>query len=567
MRSYRRFAICFLIMLSFGALGIAQEAEEHVHASPGSEEGLGRAHMEISCSPAVAARFDRALALLHNFWYRRALEGFQQVSNADPECAIAYWGTAMTYNHPFWDAPSSADETAAWGWVQKGLAAKKMSPREKLYLNAVSALFKDAGDGPKAARDEGYREAMAAAHASFPDDETKLFYGLAILGTVKEGAKGFERQTQAANLFEEVYARNPDHPGVLHYLIHVYDDPAHAEKGLEAARKYAKVAAAVPHALHMPSHIFTRLGYWDESAATNEKAWQISESDVKRAGESGSLRDFHALNYLEYAYLELGRYRDARRTLDIIATQYDALPDKKTSADTPELEARHVRGRTIYALPDRVVYGYFDMLTRYAVETGDWDSAAKIPLLVPSRDFVAVKLQLETMAAVDHKDAAVAKLAAGKLVLLAQEPGQHPFAQQIITVQAKEAEALAAKAAGNADETIAKMKEAVAIEDSIDSLSQPPYPIIPANELFGTLLMELNRPADAKERFLQALKRTPGRPKAIYGIARAAQATGDKATAHQRYQQFLTLWNNADPDRPEVTTAREFLAKEPAAAE
>jgi tetratricopeptide (TPR) repeat protein len=523
--------------------------------------------MEISCSLAVAAKFDRALALLHNFWYRRALEGFQQVSNVDPACAIAYWGAAMTYNHPFWDAPSSADETAAWSLVQKGLAAQKMSPREKLYLNAVAALFKDAGAGPKAARDEGYRDAMASAYASFPDDETKLFYGLAILGTVKEGTKGFERQTQAAKLFEEVYARSPDHPGVLHYLIHVYDDPAHAEKGLDAARKYAKVAAAVPHALHMPSHIFTRLGYWDESAATNEKAWETSESDVKHAGESSSLRDFHALNYLEYSYLELGRYRDARRTLDVIASQYDALTDKKTAADTPELQARHVRGRTIYAIPDRVVYGYFDMLTRYAVETGDWDTAAKIPLLVPSRDFVAVKLQLETMAAVDHKDAAVAKLAAGKLVLLAQEPGQHPFAQQIMTMQAKEAEALAAKAAGNADEAIAKMKEAVAIEDSIDSLSQPPYPIIPANELLGTLLMELNRPADAKEPFLQALKRTPGRPKAIYGIARAAQATGDRATAHQRYLQFLTLWKNADPDRPEVTTAKEFLAKEPTAAE
>src|SRR6266849_5766673 len=186
MRSFRGFAICFLTMLSFGAPGIAQEAEEHMHASPGSEEGLGRAHMEISCSPAAAAKFDRALALLHNFWYRRGLEGFQHVSNVDPECAIAYWGAAMTYNHPFWDAPSSADETAAWGLVQKGLAAKKMSPRENLYLNAVAALFKDAGAGPKAARDEGYRDAMAAACASFPDDETKLFYGLAILGQSKK---------------------------------------------------------------------------------------------------------------------------------------------------------------------------------------------------------------------------------------------------------------------------------------------------------------------------------------------------------------------------------------------
>jgi tetratricopeptide (TPR) repeat protein len=378
--------------------------------------------MDISCSPAVAAKLDRALALLHNFWYSRALEGFQQVSSADPECALAYWGAAMTYNHPFWDAPSASDESAAWSFVQKAFAAKEMSPCERLYLNAIAALFKDGGVGPKAARDEGYRDAMAIAYARFPDDETKLFYGLAILGTIGEGTKGFERQAQAAKLFEEVYARSPDHPGVLHYLIHAYDDPVHAEQGLEAARRYAKAAAAVPHALHMPSHIFTRLGYWDETATTNERAWQTSESDVKRAGEPGTLRDFHSLNYLQYAYLQLGRYQDARRTLDIIAAQYGALTDKKTAPDTPELQSRHVRGRTIYAIPDRVVYGYFDMLTRYAVETQDWDAAANIPLLVPSRDFVAVKLQLEAMGAAARKDVAGAKVAANKLALSPGSP-------------------------------------------------------------------------------------------------------------------------------------------------
>jgi tetratricopeptide (TPR) repeat protein len=516
--------------------------------------------MDISCSPAVAAEFDRALALLHNFWYSRALEAFQQVVKDDPECAMAYWGAAMTYNHPFWDAPSAADETTAWALVQKGLAVGEASPREKLYLEAVAALFKDAGAGPKATRDEGYRDAIGATFSRFPDDETKLFYGLAILGTVKEGAKGFDDQTRAAKLFEEVYAHNPDHPGVLHYLIHGYDGSAHAEQGLAAARAYAKAAPAVPHALHMPSHIFTRLGYWHESAATNERAWQVSEADVQRAGESGALRDFHSLNYLEYAYLQLGRYQDARRTLDIIAAQYDALSDKKTAADNPDLQARHVRGRTIYALPDRVVYGYFDMLTRDIVEVGDWDLAATFPLPVSSRDFVAAKLQLQTMAAVADKDAAGAKNAAEKLAVLAQESGQDQFVQQIITMQAREALAFAAKASGNADEAVAKMKEAVAIEDAIDTLSQPPYPIIPAHELFGSLLMELHRPADAQEQFLQTLKRTPGRAKAIYGIAQAAQATGDQIVAQRRYEEFLKLWMNADGDRPEIATAKGFLA-------
>jgi tetratricopeptide (TPR) repeat protein len=552
-----------VIVLFLAAPGLVQQAEEPTHPNAASGEGLGRAHMDISCSPYIIAKFDRALALLHNFWYARALEGFEQVSNDDRECAMAYWGAAMTYNHPFWDPPSRADETAAWTLVQKGMSAQKASAREKLYLAAVNALYKDAGAGTKSARDRNYRDAMAAVYAQYPDDETALFYGLSILGAVPEGSQGFEQQEQAAKLFEAVYASQPDHPGALHYLIHAYDDPEHAQLGLMAARAYAQSAAAVPHALHMPSHIFTRLGYWEESKATNLKGWEVSEADVKRAGESGAYRDFHNLSYLEYAYIQLGRYRDAQHTVDIVAAQYKALPDKTTAPDTPELQSRHVRGRTIYAVPDRVVYGYFDMLTRLTVESGRWGEVATIPLVVRSRDFMAVKLQWEAKAAAVRKDAGAAGAAAAKLVSLSQEPGQHPFAMLIITLQAKEAQAFAAEAAGNADGAVTKLKEAVAIEDSIDDLSQPPYPFIPARELFGTLLLELNRPAEAREQFLQTLKRTPGRPKAIYGLAQAAQATGDKATAMQRYQEFLKIWKDADLDRPEVAIARQFLAKEP----
>jgi hypothetical protein len=498
--------------------------------------------------------------LLHNFWYARALEGFRQVSNDDPECAMAYWGAAMTFNHPFWDPPSKADEAAAWTLVQKGMSTQKASVRERLYLAAVATLYKDVDAGAKSVRDRNYRDAMAAAYAQYPDDETTLFYGLSILGAIPEGSHGFEQQEKAASLFEAVYARRPDHPGVLHYLIHAYDDPEHAQLGLKAARAYAQAAAAVPHALHMPSHIFTRLGYWEESAGTNLKGWEVSEADAERAGESGAYRDFHNLTYLEYAYIQLGRYHAAQHTVEIIAAQYKALPDKTTAPDTPELQSRHVRGRTIYAVPDRVVYGYFDMLTRLTVESGCWGEVAAIPLVVQSRDFMAAKLQWEAKAAALRKDAAAAGAAAAKLVSLSQQTGQHPFAKLIITLQAKEAQAFAAEASGNAEDSVAKMKEAIAIEDSIDDLSQPPYPVIPAHELFGTLLLELNRPADAHEQFVQTLKRTPGRPKAIFGLAQAAQATGDRDTAQQRYKEFLALWKNADPDRPEVAIANEFLA-------
>ena len=530
-----------------------QSSIEHIH-------GVGHVHMDVSCSPSLSADFDFALALLHNFWYARALEAFNNVIQADPQCAMAYWGAAMTYNHPFWDAPTPEDETAAWALVQKGMHATKRTVREKLYLDAVAALYKPAGAGSKTERDEAYKDAMKAVYEKYPDDETKLFYGLSTLGTIKEGTRGFEKQAVAARLFEEVYAKNPQHPGVLHYLIHVYDDPEHAVDGLKAARAYANAAAAVPHAQHMPSHIFTRLGYWEESAATNENAWRTSEEDVKRAGESGDYRDFHSLNYLQYAYLQLGRYHDAKRVTDIIKAQYDALPNKKTGPDTPVLQSRHVRGRTIYALPDRVAYGYFDMLTRYIVETGDWQAVPKVPLVAPSRDFVAMKSQLEALAAAKRGDAGAAKAAVERLLALSNEPGQHPFARQIITLQAKEAEAIAAQAAGDREGAIAKMNEAIAIEDSIYALSQPPYPIIPAHELFGDMLLEMKRPADAMKHFAETLKRTPGRAKAIYGIALAAETLGDKQIAIKRYTEFLELWKLADKDRPEITAARRFLS-------
>src|SRR5215471_10809933 len=214
------------VLLVLAACPVILLAQREVHEHPsGSEEGFGHVHMQTSCSDRVTVDFDRALALLHNFWYARALQRFNQVAKNDPECAMAYWGAAMTYNHPFWDPPTQADEKAAWALVQKGLSALEASDREKLYLAAVAGLYRDAGAGNKSTRDQSYRDAMAAAYVLYPDDETALFYGLSILGAIPEGAQGFAKQEQAAKLFEGVYTRHPDHPGVLHYLIHAYDDP------------------------------------------------------------------------------------------------------------------------------------------------------------------------------------------------------------------------------------------------------------------------------------------------------------------------------------------------------
>ena len=551
-----RYQMCGCLSAALASwFAVAALLAQHGHGS----EGVGTAHMETSCAPAVQVTFDRALALLHNFWYARALTHFEEVLKADPECAMAYWGAAMTYNHPFWDAPTREDESAAWAYVQRGLGAKSQTDREHMYLLAVAALYNEAGAGTKQSRDEAYREQMAALHGKYPDDEVRLFYGLSILGAIREGSRGFEMQGRAIDLFESVYAHDKQHPGVLHYLIHAYDDPVHAEAGLPAARAYARTAAAVPHAYHMPSHIFTRLGYWEEAATTNEHAWQISNDDVKAAGEPGELRDFHSLNYLSYNYLQLGRYRDAKKTVDLFAAQYQAITNRKTAPDSQALQARHVRGRTIFALPDRVLYGYFDTLARFIVESEAWSDVPTVPLIAPSSDFVVMKLHLEAMAAATRKDVATARTKAAEMMERARVPGQHPFVEQILTMQAREAAAAAALAAGDATGVVKEMEAAVAIEDSIDSLSQPPYPIIPAHELFGSMLMELGRPAEARTHFEETLRRTPGRPKAIAGIARAAQAMGDTATATAQYTRLIDMWKSADQDRPELQTARRFL--------
>jgi tetratricopeptide (TPR) repeat protein len=544
-------ALVALMAMLCAASPIAQ----HGHGS----EGVGTVHMETSCLPAVQSKFDRALALLHNFWYARALTLFQEVQQADPACAMAYWGAAMTYNHPFWDAPSPEDLAAAWAYAQKGLAARSQNDREHMYLLAVAALYKDGGAGTKQSRDEAYREQMAATYAKYQDDETKLFYGLAILGNVREGAKGFEMQGRAVDLFESVYARDKQHPGVLHYLIHAYDDPVHATQGLAVARTYAKTAAAVPHAYHMPSHIFTRLGYWDEAATTNENAWRISDDDVKAAKEPDTLRDYHSLNYLSYNYLQLGRYRDAKKAADLFGAQYATITDRKTAPDSQDLQARHVRGRTIFALPDRILYGYFDTLARIIVESESWDDVPTLPLVASSSDFVVMKLHLEVMAAGHRKDAATAKTKAAEMMERARVPGQHPFVQQILTIQAREAAAAAAYAAGDTAAAVTEMEAAIAIEDAIDSLSQPPYPIIPAHELYGSMLMAMGKPAEARKHFEETLRRTPGRPKAIAGIARAAEAMGEAATARTHYTRLIEMWTHADPDRPELQAARRFL--------
>jgi len=536
----KRFACVALAIATALAVGIAAQHDGGQHAGPVSDEGLGRAHMDTSCSPAVAADFDRALVLLHNFWYARALERFNQVAAKDPACAMAYWGAAMTYNHPFWDPPSATDEAAAWALVQKGIAAQEASRREKQYLAAIAALFDGAGASSKQVRDRQYRDAMAAAYAEFPDDETRLFYGLSILGAVQEGAGGFEPQAHAAALFEEVHRHQPDHPGVLHYLIHAYDDPVHAAQGLEAARAYAKAAAAVPHALHMPSHIFTRLGLWQESIDSNF----VSAASAKKNDAPGN--ELHAKDYLIYAYLQGAQDREAKKALE--------APPLGRPDDPQYMNWLYAMGTSP---------------ARYAVERHQWNEAAG--LVVPSNTFpggrwawteanlhFARALGLARTGKTEAARMEALKLASLRDTLT--QIGDKYWADQV-EIQRESAEAWITLAEGKSEQALGQMRSAADHEDKTDKHNVTPGVILPAREMLGDMLLELKQSTEALVAFESTLRTAPNRFNSLSGAARAAKLSGDNQKAKTYYAKLLSMCEHADGDRPELQEARTLLAE------
>ena len=402
-------------------------------------------------------------------------------------------------------------------------------------MNAIAALFKDGGAGPKAARDEGYRDAMAIAYARFPDDETKLFYGLAILGTIGEGTKGFERQAQAAKLFEEVYARSPDHPGVLHYLIHAYDDPVHAEQGLEAARRYAKAAAAVPHALHMPSHIFIRLGLWQDSITSNIAA----NTAGARAAEihlAESHYQTHAMDFLSYSYLQSGQEAKAREVIE---------------------HTDHVVGASEESKSDDRAY----LAARTALELHRWKEAAALPIPPLRKSWQDTTFWARAIGAARTGNVAAAESAIKELTQLVADREKrarkrgYPVSNEKAS-DLREAEAWLAFAKGKSDEALQELRAAADRQDKDGGESVG----IPAREMLADMLSELKRPAEALAEYQTDIKNSPNRFDALLGAARAAQAAGDAAVAQSFYAQLASICSPG-ADRPELAEVKTFLAR------
>ena len=491
---------------------------------------LGVVDFPTSGSPEAQEHFIRGVLLLYSFEFPDAGEAFRTAQEVDRGFAMAYWGEAMSYNHPLW-AEQNAEAARAvlkrLGSSPEARARKAPTERERDYLQAVEVLY---GEGTKYERDFAYAEAMRRLHQKYPDDdEAKTFYALAILGTAHEG-RDHTIYMRAAALAEEVFRDNPEHPGAAHYLIHSYDDPVHAPLGLRAALAYSEVAPAASHAQHMTSHIFVALGMWDEVVSANETA--VAVADRRREAKSLPLdsRNLHALHWLAYGYLQQGRYDDARDLLEIM-----------------ELHAEEVgsrRSRTHLAM----------MRADYIVNTRRWDGRAveievdvtDLSPGVASRDHFAsgvAALERGDRMAAERALAAMAEIRDG-----ASRSSAYPPGLQAARAMELELEALLASAKGKTAEALDLMREAATLEDEMPYEYGPPRVVKPSHELLGAALLETGSPDEALVAFEMALTRAPSRPASLLGLARAAEAVGDQEKAEEARAMLRAVWHRADAE-------------------
>jgi tetratricopeptide (TPR) repeat protein len=514
--------------LLFVYLCTASFGQDHGHS-----EHLGKVDFPNSCAPAVQATFQRGVAMLHSFRYAETEKTFEEVLAQDPSCAIANWGiAAILMDNPLAAVgPSPQRAARAQRAIDEGRRIVAKTQRERDYIDAVAAYWEDWVNRPERARQQSRAKAFEALAARYPgDDEAQIFYALYLAGTQSLGEQTYATYLRAAEILEKQFAKHPDHPGVAHYLIHSYDAPRIAPKGLPAARRYAEIAPSAPHALHMPSHIFTRVGAWAESAATNQRAADAAKSD-KDADQQ-----LHAMDYMTYAYLQLARDNDARRVVE---------------------EGAQVSGAIRFTAP----YALAAMPARYAIERGDWRQAAKlqpIPSKYPFAD--AMTYFARALGAARSGGPASAENDVQQLAVLrdALKAVKDDYWATEVEVSRLGAAAWAAWARGRHEEAVSLMRSAADIEDKSEKHIVTPGRIVPARELLGELLLELKRPAEALKEFEASQTREPDRFRGLYGAAQAAAKSGDIAKAKRYFARLVEVAGQGN-SRPELAEARNFL--------
>lgn len=518
-------------------------AAQHEHPAALGDK-LGTVHFETSCAASTRTDFDRAIALLHSFEYRPAMESFNKVLAADASCAIAQWGIALCHwGNPFAGVKAGPLLDRGRDAVQKGLATGAPTPREKAYLAAVNELYANAAAVPHRDRTLAYAKAMEAVQRDNPSDvEAKIFYALAVNQTAAPTDKSYAAQLQAAGILEPLWARYPDHPGLPHYIIHAYDHPPLAAKALDAARRYAKIAPSAPHALHMPSHTFTRVGSWQESVETNI----ASEQEAMKAGVMAEA--LHAMDYQAYAYLQLAQDQKAHAVLSRVPGVVAKLDVNAMGGAAPGVAGIYARNA---------------IAARYALERGAWAEAASLEV-VPSTfaHADAITHFARALGAARSGQPSAAKPEIARLIGLrdALAAAKDPYWTEQVDIQRQVAAAWITFADGKKDEGLRLMRAAADAEDATDKAALSPGPIAPARELLGEMLMEAGQPREALAAFESTMTKEPGRFRGAYGAARAAEAAGDRVKAAKLYAQVVAGASAADGNRPELAHAKGFAS-------
>ncbi len=538
----KRIAVALTVILTGPWNATAQHEQ---HGAPGDK--LGTVHFETSCNPAVRVDFDRAVALLHSFEYRPAMETFTRVLAADSGCAVAHWGIALCHwGNPFAGVKAGSLLERGRDAAQKGLATGSPTPRERAYIAAVGELYKDAGIVAHRARTLAYSRAMEAVQRDNPKDiEARIFYALAVNQTAPATDKTYEAQLKAAAILEPLWKQYPDHPGLPHYIIHAYDHPPLAAKALDAARRYAKIAPSAPHALHMPSHTFTRVGYWKESAEANIASEQTA---LKQNVMAEAL---HAMDYQAYAYLQLAQDQKARAVLERVPGVVVKLDVTAMGGAAPGFAGIYARNA---------------IAARYALERGAWADAAALQAqssIFPHVDAITHFARALGAARAGKPAAAIPDV--DRLVALrdALAAAKDPYWTEQLDIQRQVATAWITFAEGKKDEGLRMMRAAAHAEDATDKSAISPGPIAPARELLGEMLLEAGNAKDALVAFEMTRQKEPNRFRGAYGAARAAEAAGDRARAAKYYRQVLDIAKGADTQRAELQHARAYVKQSP----
>jgi hypothetical protein len=527
MRIVRPLAAALFVI---GAISLTAQMDEH-HHDGGGEERLGTVSFPISCNAGSQQPFTRAVALLHSFWYEEAEKAFRDVAAHDPRCGIAWWGVAMSNYHQVWPSPySPAELVRGIAAADKAKAAGAQTAREQSYIDAIVTFYRDADKLDTVTRSRSYEAAMEQLTSSFPgDDEAAIFYGLSLVahGLSVPADKTYVNQKKAAEIFNRLLDKHPNHPGIAHYLIHSFDYPALAKLALNAAYAYSKIAPSSPHALHMPSHIFVRLGMWQETVDSNLLSARAAREHAEKThpGKT-SFDNLHADDYLTYAWLQRGEDEKVRQLVGEIATvksvDVENFAGYYALAAVPARDALERRSWAEAAaltvkpdLPwDR--YAYAEAITHFARAVG----AARSGDIAHARESVA-RLQQLRQSLIDQKNAY--------------------WADQV-EIQRRAADAWISRAEGHNDDAVVLLRSAADLEDSTDKSPVTPGSVIPAREMLGDLLLELNEPAKALEAYERSLNDSPNRLNGLAGAARAAQLSGNRAKAAAYYAQLGKLF-------------------------